>query len=157
MPSPGTLIELAYARQLALNYETNKLTQVLKPDETRAVWFSAKTVLAALGLPDVEPTADITGLRFYFGAYGSVTGYPANPADYDKMTLVMIATGEDTLDIPGDVAYTDIIDPVDVAAKPQPAYPSTPPGPTGATAVYNDGQNFPPPSNVAGLGLMDWK
>lgn len=150
MPT-GRPIDLGYARQLAKNFRDNKLEkQTLLPNDAQAVWFSKEVLLDALG------GADVTGIRFYFGAYEEHPGYPENPYDYNKLTLVLVQTGPDKISIDrGGVmedAYLDII----TNPSTPPSYPPTS-GPVVITKNYfNDGQMNPPPVNAIGLGLMDF-
>jgi hypothetical protein len=152
----GTAIELGYARQLVDNYQKNKINHNLSDKETRAVWFSTEVILKALGLDPatIDPT-EVSGLRIYFAAYEDKSGYPANPYDYNKMTLVMVQTGQNKTEIQrgtvSETVYYDIISDMSV----QPSYPTSTPSPLDKTA-YNDGQVNPPPDGAIGLGLMDW-
>lgn len=153
----GKAIDVCYARKLVENFGTKKIDKTLPKDETRAVWFSKESILEALGLdPATTDTGEITGIRFYFGAYENHDGYPANDADYNKMTLVMVKTGQDSIQVyRGTVAetmYLDIIkDPTAI-----PEYPDTAPASTAEKTCYNDGQIIPPPPDGVGLGLINW-
>ena len=163
MSTTGKPIGLNYARQLVKNYKINKLaTGQILTDDTQAVWFSKDVLLQALGLEPGSGSDDITGIRFYFGAYAEEPGYPDNAFDQNKMTLVLVTTGTQqiTIDRAGtpEIAYVDIID------KPntKPSYPDAGAASTigSGSAVaknyYNDGQMAPPPPPGASLGLLDF-
>ena len=154
----GKAISLAYARQLAKNYEDNKLGKPLLANDTQGVWFSKECILEALGLDPKTETPGITGLRMYFGAYekSSTTGCPANSADDNKLTLVMVETGTNYIEVmrgtETEIEYTDIItEPMST----KPAYPD-PLNPEPAGKYFNEGQSFPPPTKGQGLGLLDF-
>lgn len=160
MATTGQLIDLKYARQLAKNYKLNKLDKgEILTDDTQAVWFSKDVLLAALGAPTGSGAADVSGIRFYFGAYESQEGYPQNSFDRNKLTLVMVQTGTDriTIDRNGvsETAFLDVTGDPDPSNPIQPAYPN-PADPVTGKTCYNEGQMAPPPNNAAGLGLMDW-
>ncbi len=159
MPTAGKPIGLNYARKLADNYVQNKLGQKLLPDDTQAVWFSKETILSALGLPPDSDTKEVTGLRFYFGAYSNEPGYPESATDQNKLTLVIVQTGDTVIEFVRDgnpdAAYADIIEDMIPGEPTQPAYPSTD-DPAPNMRYFNDGQTVPPP-NPQELGLMDWK
>ena len=163
MSTTGKPIGLNYARQLVSNYKENNLSkgQILTND-TQAVWFSKDVLLEALGLSAGSGSEDVTGIRFYFGAYATEPGYPDNTFDQNKLTLVLVTTGTSQIEISRDgspeIAFLDIID--DPATKP--SYPDADtsgtmtPGGAVSKNYYNDGQLVPPPFNATGLGLMDW-
>jgi len=153
MPSGGNPISLSYARQLVKNYKDNDLaTSSILPNDTQAVWFSKEILLEALGVPAGSGSADITGLRFYFGAYGyDVDGYPADPDDQDKLTLVIVETGTESIEVERkgemETVYLDLI----TDTTTEPSYPDPARAVTDKT-TFNDGQSYPPPAN-RGLGL----
>ncbi|MEO8768772.1 MAG: hypothetical protein ABI402_01750 [Ferruginibacter sp.] len=158
MSTTGKPIGLNYARQLASNYRENKLSkgQILTND-TQAVWFSKDVLLEALGVAAGSGSEDITGIRVYFGAYAEEPGYPDNTFDQNKLTLVLVTTGTDKIDIDRngspEIAYLDIID--DPGTKP--SYPDATNGTTVAGKnYYNEAQLVPPPNSANGLGLLDW-
>lgn len=155
----GKAISLSYARQLAKNFEANKLGKPLLADDSQGVWFSKETILEALGLDPKLNTPGITGLRMYFGAYedaASHPGYPANNENDNKLTLILVGTGQDYIEVwrgkEMETAYLDIInEPMNTP----PAYPD-PMNPDPAGKYFNEGQSFPPPANGQGLGLLDF-
>lgn len=159
MPTAGKPIGLNYARKLADNFVQKKLGQALLKDDTQAVWFSKETILTALGLPSDTKTKDITGLRFYFGSYTDEPGYPESKSDQNKLTLVIVQTGETVIkfvkDGNPDAAYADIIEDMIPGEPTQPSYPSVG-DPAPNMRYYNEGQTTPPPTPQA-LGLMNWK
>lgn len=154
MPNGGKAISLGYARQLVKNYLDNKLGKPLLTDDTEAIWFSKEIILDALGLDPNLDTKAITGLRLYMGAYSDKDGYPANVADQNKLTLVVVPTNDQTIEVDRgsqkEEMYKDNVNDTST----QPAYPSA-----GATTskVYNDGSMIPPPPKpAAALGLMEY-
>ena len=157
----GKKIDLAYARQLAKNYQDNNLAtgKIIKNDDTRAVWFSKEAILEVLGLSPGTDTKDVTGLRFYFAAYEEEKNYPSNPYDNNKLTLVITQTGKESITIDrggvSEQAFLDIIDDQGPGGKTQPSYPTGTPGGNN-NLIFNEGQFCPPPVHGSGLGLMDW-
>ncbi len=152
----GTLnnkkISTAYARQLVKNYKDRKRVG----EDTQAVWFSTTEILAALGLDNVEVPNNhpVSGIRFYFGSYGSQSEYKLAYDSYNKNTLLMVQTGDIQIgdSAQGNPVYQDIFDNVqDVAA-----YPLENVGivetnedsleETMTAKIFNDGQVIPPPS-----------
>lgn len=158
MPTAGNPIGLNYARKLADNYVQKKLGQTLLQDDTQAVWFSKETILTALGLPADTETNEVTGLRFYFGAYEDEPGFPESSTDQNRLTLVIVQTGDTLIDFVKDdnldAAYADIIEDMIPGEPTQPGYPSAD-DPSPNMRYYNDGQTSPPPTDLE-LGLMDW-
>ncbi|MFT3911983.1 MAG: hypothetical protein QM737_21340 [Ferruginibacter sp.] len=123
------------------------------PNDTQAVWFSTEMLLQALKIEPTAATPEITGLRFYFGAYGDMPGFPKDPSQYGKLTLVVVQTGEESIPVETpegeEKVYLDIID--DSEAEVEPAYPTSA-EPVAAKSTFNEGQLYPPPFN-RGLGL----
>jgi hypothetical protein len=157
MSTTGKPIGLNYARQLAKNYKDNKLSKgEILTNDTQAVWFSKDVLLDALGLDAGAGSPDVTGIRIYFGAYAAETGYPDNTYDQNKLTLVLVRTGNSQIEISRggspEIAYLDIID----DPTTQPSYPDSSKGAVTGKNYYNEAQLVPPPSNATGLGLLDW-
>ncbi|MEO7522991.1 MAG: hypothetical protein ABIT58_02795 [Ferruginibacter sp.] len=153
MPNGGNPISLKYARQLVKNYKDNNLAKSsILPDDTQAVWFSRESLLDVLGIEDTAVSPAITGLRFYFGAYGTDNpDYPKSPSNREKLTLVVVETGTDNIEIERDgeleTVYLDLISDTST----EPGYPE-PGDPAAGKTIYNDGQQYPPPAD-RGLGL----
>ena len=156
MSEKGKAIDVCYARKLVQNYVNKKIDTKLPLNETRAVWFQKELILEALGLDPGMDTGEISGLRFYLGAYEDHDGYPESDADYNKITLVMVKTGQDTIEVDRgtitETMYKDIIK--DPNADPE--YPDIAPPSTAEKTCYNEGQSIPPPPDGAGLGLINW-
>lgn len=150
MPTTGQPIDLSYARQLAKNFRDNQLASgKIRTDDTQAVWFSKQVLLNALSGDDV------TGLRFYFGSYETKPGFPENPFDQNKLTLIAVQTGKDSIQIErGSVVETAFLDVITDPSE-KPAYPSSP-GPAAKNTYNNEGQCSPPPMPSSRLGLLDF-
>lgn len=143
-------ISTGHARKLAQNYLRNKwIPCKLKTDkdkDSKACWFSSKTLLAVLGLPESTPTGVVNGARFYFAAYENSDDLSIPPLgerkqDYkDSMTLVIIQTKRGN----ADNDHIDILDsPTDF-----PEYDK-------GIIQFNDGQLCPPPNCGTPGSLLD--
>lgn len=154
MPQPGSQIPLSYARQLVKNYKETKLSKgEILTDDTESVWFSKEIILAALGLDANTDTKEITGLRFYLGAYTDKSGFPSNAEYQNKMTLVIAQTSNTKIidpKHPDDFFYDDNI----TDNTTQPSYPGS--GSVISDKVYNEGQMIPPPPRPSKTGLTNW-
>ncbi|MEO6669392.1 MAG: hypothetical protein ABIN36_07940 [Ferruginibacter sp.] len=153
----GNFIDLSYARQLAQNFVETKLQPgTISTEDTQAVWFSKENILALLGVDTSLGSAEVSGVRIYFGAYKDHEDYPANAADQNKMTLVLVTTGIETIEVTrGTVTETAYLDLIEGDITTPPAYPVNN-TPVEKSAYLNEGQLVPPPSDATGLGLMDW-
>jgi hypothetical protein len=138
MPS---LIEIStgYARQLVKNFRDNKrLSGVIEKDEPTSIWFDANTILKVLGVEESCKNKDISGIRFYFGAYGTENDHNGREVNYEKLTLVMVQTSEDDpLIFNNEKYYKDNL----TNPEEKPTYIRNKP----AMEEANEGQFCPPP------------
>jgi hypothetical protein len=85
-------ISIDHAKRLIKNYADNKIGRVLTGSDPKAIWFPKELLLDLLNEPlqGVSPN----GLRFYFGAYETLSAEfaPRYADEENKITLVIFPT-----------------------------------------------------------------
>ncbi|MEO7446083.1 MAG: hypothetical protein ABIT96_13935 [Ferruginibacter sp.] len=129
-------ITTALAKQLIANFKDKKIGTPYNEAE-RGVWIERKTLEECLA--DVDGQG-VSGIRFYFGAYGDFT--PGNPPPYreyeaNKVTLVLVPTSETLVNDPktGIEYHPDMLDNLTLSPEENNLQ----------EVAGNDGQISPPP------------
>ncbi len=157
MPFINRPIRTKHARKLADNYRKQKKGRLIEEGETLGVWFSRNILEQALGITGPDAGKNISGLRFYMGAYEKdFDDYPNDPDYKGKITLIIVQTTEGTPGKDGRPVYVDILE--DPYAKPE--YDQDiielHLNESERRQEYNDGQLCPPPAGCQRLGLLDF-
>lgn len=139
------LIKTKHARKLVDNWR-KRPHKPPKEKDTEAVWFPKALLLDALKTKD--PGKEISGLRFYMGAYEENNEqFPKEHAYKGMVNLIIVQTY--TVDGPGGIQIeTDILQDPDA----EPAYDSD----KAFFEEYNDGQICPPGKGCDATGLRDF-
>jgi hypothetical protein len=127
----GKKISTGYARQLAKNFKERKKIG----NDPQGVWFSRESILSLL------EDRSVSGIRFYFGAYGTENEHsdaPLKDKKHEKTTLIMVQTAKTNQDDSEEVIHRDILE----NPNDEPHYPDQ----KEFTFIeLNDGQLCPPP------------